>query len=125
MIIWSPSHQGIEGNEKADSLAKEATTDRTNESNIPIPRQNLLASTTKAEREEWNKIWTTTNRTKIHDIAHYFYQKIPNNDISRKERIAMTRLRIGHSKITHEYLLSSKQNHLSATPANYHPTPAT
>ena len=74
----------------------------------PNPRQDLLASTTKAEREERNRIWTTTNRTKIHDIAHHFYQKIPNN-ISRKERIAMTRLRIGHSKITHEYLLSKTE----------------
>ena len=46
-----------------------------------------------------------TNRTKIHDTAHYFYQKIPNNNISRKERIAMTRLGVGHSKITNEYLL--------------------
>ena len=32
-----PSHQGIERNDKADSLAKEATTDRTNEANIPRP----------------------------------------------------------------------------------------
>ena len=65
IITWIPSHQGIKGNEKADILAKEATTDQTNESNIPIPHQDLLASTTKAEREEWIRIWTTTNRTKI------------------------------------------------------------
>ena len=45
IITWIPSHQGKEGNEKAE----EATIDRTN---IPIPHQNLLASTTKAEREE-------------------------------------------------------------------------
>ena len=55
--------------------AKDATTDRTKEANILIPHQDLLASTTKTKREEWNRIWTTTNRTKIHDIAH---QKIPN-----------------------------------------------
>ena len=94
IITWIPSHQGIEGNEKADFL---------------IPHQDLLASTSKAEREEWNRIWTTTNRTKIHDIAHRFYQKIPNNSISRKEKIAMTRLRIGHSKITYEYFLSKTE----------------
>ena len=41
------SHQGIEGNENADFLAKEATTDRTNEANISIPHQVLLASATK------------------------------------------------------------------------------
>ena len=125
IITWIPSHQGIEGNEKADSLVKEATTDRTNESNIPIQHQDLLASTTKAEREEWNRIWTTTNinnRNKIHDIAHHFYQKIPNNNISRKERIAMTRLRVGH-----EHLLSKTEppflQHLQ--PTNHHPISAT
>ena len=40
---------------------------------LPILHQDLLASTTKVE--EWNRIWTTTNRAKIHDTAHYFYQK--------------------------------------------------
>ena len=67
IITWIPSHQGIEGNEKADSLVKEATTDRTIEANIPISHQDQLASTTKTEREEeWNRIWTTTNGTKIY-----------------------------------------------------------
>ena len=68
IIIWIPSHKGIEGNEKADSLAKEAT-GQTNESNIPTTHQDLLTTTTKAEKEEWNRIWTTTNRSKIHDVA--------------------------------------------------------
>ena len=114
--------QITEGNEKADSLAKEAATDRKNESNIPIPHQDLLASTTKAEKEEWNRIWTTTNTTKIHDIARHFYQKIPNNNISRKKRIAMTRLWIGHSKITNEYLLSKTECN-TCNQHNHHSTP--
>ena len=84
IITWIPPHQGIERDEKADSLAKEATTDGTNESNIPIPHQDLPASTTKAEREEWNRICTTTNRTKIHDIAHHFYQKDTKQQYKQK-----------------------------------------
>lgn len=38
--------------------------------------------------EEWNRIWIAINRIKIHD---------------------MTRLRIGHSKITHEYGLAKTE----------------
>ena len=84
IIAWIPLHQGIEWNEKADSLAKEATTDRTNEADIPISHKNLPASTTNAEREEWNRIWTTTNRTKIHDIARHFYQKDTKQQYKQK-----------------------------------------
>ena len=109
IIIWISLHKGIEGNKKADSLAKEAT-DQTNESNIPTPHQDLLTTTTKAEREEWKRIWTTANKSKIHDVAHHFYQKMPNNSMSRREIIAMTRLRIGHTRITHEYLLAKTES---------------
>ena len=38
------------------------------QTNIPISHQDLLASTTKekAEKGEWNRIWTTTNRNPRH-----------------------------------------------------------
>ena len=107
IITWIPSYQGIEGNEKSRLLSQRSN-------NRPNKRSQHLNPTPSStsfsdQREEWNRIWTTTSRTKIHDIAHHFYQKILNNNISRKERIAMTRLRIEHSKITYEYLLSKTE----------------
>ena len=37
---------------------------------------------------------------------------MPIHNMKRKDRIVMTRLRTGHCKLTHEYLLKKKKNRI-------------
>ncbi|XP_043257650.1 uncharacterized protein LOC122400322 [Colletes gigas] len=104
-IIWIPSHQGIPGNEEADAAAKEATILSPTETTVPIPYQDLINHMKKTTKEEWNRMWTTTKRTKIHDIIQNFYEPIPTCNLNRKEKSILSRLRSGHTKITHEHLI--------------------
>ncbi|XP_076626843.1 uncharacterized protein LOC143344561 [Colletes latitarsis] len=104
ILIWVPSHQGIIGNEKADTAAKEAASHSPNEVEGRIPYQDLVTSLKHAEKQEWNIIWTTSKKTKTHDTVQDFYQPMPSA-MTRRERIIMARLRTGHCRLTHEYLI--------------------
>ncbi|XP_076220866.1 uncharacterized protein LOC143174241 [Nomia melanderi] len=105
ILTWVPSHQGISGNEKADSMAKKATTDPETEIKKQIPFKDLLKSIYVTEEEEWNRIWTTSNRTKIHSTLN----------LNRKNRSILSRLRIGYAIITHEHLLKRTESTFCST----------
>ncbi|XP_015429493.1 PREDICTED: uncharacterized protein LOC107186184 [Dufourea novaeangliae] len=108
-IIWTPSHQGITGNEDADRAAKEVTTLPPAEATTPIPHQDLISHIKSTLKEKWNKIWTPMKRTKIHNVIQNFYQPIPLCGLNRKEKSIMFRLRTGHTKITHEHLVKKTE----------------
>ncbi|XP_054002649.1 uncharacterized protein LOC128889223 [Hylaeus anthracinus] len=103
-IVWIPSHQGISGNRQADFKAKEATTLQTEHQQTPIPIQEIIQHEKKKINEEQNNIWKS-KPSKIHNIITNFFQNIPRNLMSRKEKIVLSRLRTGHSKITHEHII--------------------
>ena len=105
-LLWIPSHTGIPLNEKADQLAKEAL-NLTEISRIhhnpddflpTIPRQiNLTA------QQNWNN--TPTFLQTIHPKIENWQS---NNQSSKIQETILTRLRIGHTKITHSYITSGQ-----------------
>ncbi|KAF7280873.1 hypothetical protein GWI33_005422 [Rhynchophorus ferrugineus] len=46
-----------------------------------------------------NKLW---------EVKRIFYQSINHNNISRRKSSVLARLRLGHCKLTHEYLLKGQ-----------------
>ena len=107
-LCWIPSHRSIPGNENADSTAK-LSLEITPIANIPIPLSDLKltikTSTSALFTHQWNQVPTSnklkSNRNDLTPRNSYKF-------ITRREDVVFTRVRLGHSLLTHSYLLDKK-----------------
>lgn len=109
VLSWVPSHVGISGNEKADSAAKRAPFTGLSSSIVtPLGQQELKKEIYQAAMSVWNETWQTSEISKLHSIRDNIYDKQPMMN-NRRDQSVMTRLRIGHSNLTHCYLFDHSQ----------------
>lgn len=100
--MWIPGHSKITGNEYADQLANEA---RNQHPEItPIPAADALNMIIKQIRQYWDKRWFTTRDNKLREIKD-ITQRWQDRDNTTEQRV-LTRLRIGHTRLTHTFLLT-------------------
>lgn len=104
-IIWIPSHIGITGNEAADQAANQART-----SELPVTQIQLHTDLKNAIKlrslQEWQVQWEGAS-TGLHMIQPKIHNS-PQISLGRKDKTVVRRLRIGHTKLTHSYLMSSE-----------------
>lgn len=102
ILMWIPSHQGIVGNEFADEKAKLAVNG--DENNL-ITENDAKMYVKKVyetkEDEKWRDISMTRILRKLKDDAKVFI--FPKN-LTRKDQVKITRLRLGKIKFLEEYL---------------------
>ena len=106
VICWLPSHVGIKGNEKADIAAKSALT--LNISDLKIPFTDFKPSINTFVHNKWQMSWNAAVFNKLYSIKPSLGEWQPNYRIDRKEEVTLARLRIGHTFITHSFLLKGE-----------------
>jgi len=104
-LTWIPSHTGIEGNERADMMAKQATSDQTIEMLNLISKNDLKREAKNFISNSWRKEWHSLRDNKLREIKPTTDRWINSSNITRQQEIILTRLRIGHSWHTHKHLM--------------------
>ena len=105
IILWVPGHCNIAGNVIADTQAKAAVhCDRLLD--IDVGYTDHLSTLRHAINERFNQMWVnyrpTTSLKDVKDmVGHWDTCKRQN----RREEIILCRLRLGHTRYTHSYIL--------------------
>ena len=103
-----PGHFGNSGNETADAQAKLAI-DSIEEHSYEVGVHEFLPAVRKACLNQFDNIWTAFNRpTNLKAIKH----KVGHWDTSvrrtRRGEIVLCRLRLGHTRHTHSFILDQE-----------------
>lgn len=98
------SHVNIHGNELADLAARTAALFDTTD--IPIPPSDVKSYITLSIQKQWNEIWNNTKSNKLRDIKSSTIQWHISPNLTRSESDAISRLRIGHTRLTLRFLMA-------------------
>ncbi|GFQ92163.1 putative RNA-directed DNA polymerase from transposon X-element [Trichonephila clavata] len=94
-------HAGITGNELADTAARSATG---SSERFPIPYSDLKACYRQKLQSIWQSNWDQQTENKLHSVLHVLAPTVPSSS-NRREQVIWTRLRLGHTRLTHRHLL--------------------
>ena len=100
-------HIGIQGNEMVDKQAK--TLLSLEPTSFKILFSSFKPSINKYILEEWQTSWNNSIGNKVLDSKPTIgeYQSVVRN--IRKEEVVLARLRLGHTRVTHSYLLQGEE----------------
>ena len=105
-LCWIPAHVGVDGNEKADQAAKHAISLPRILFNIPIT--DYITSLKSYAWNVWQNTWDEVpNTNKLKHLKLTVKPWSSSIQATRKLEVILTRLRIGHSRLTHGHLMKS------------------
>ena len=106
-ICWVPSHVDIRGNDRADAKAKEVSKRRPEL--IPIYYKDyypvIRAKFYNSRNNQWRNM---SNPPKLRHIKPDL-SPWPSPSLRRREQVVLNRIRIGHTNMTHNYLMDTIQ----------------
>ncbi|XP_055589360.1 uncharacterized protein LOC129741639 [Uranotaenia lowii] len=101
-LCWIPGHSNIAGNERADHLA--AAGSQLDPQNQTIPSPDALKWVKRHITLAWSQTWNIIAQNKLREVKNTTEAWIDRASI--RERRILTRLRIGHTRLTHGYLMA-------------------
>ena len=107
-FCWVPSHIDIDGNEQADRHAKEAAKSQGESAYVSYPYRDFYPVIKKAIFNKWQQLWQTVDNNKLRAIKDNVSVWPSSKQKIRKTEVILTRLRIGHTKLTHGHLMEGR-----------------
>ena len=104
-LCWVPAHVGICGNERADQRAKAAAVQPW-EARFPLPHSDMKPIIRECLRKRWRDQWRTTTNNKLRGIKTELGCWETSTHPNRKIEVVLARLRIGHTRLTHGWLMA-------------------
>ena len=105
-FCWVPSHVGVVGNERADVAAK-AAAGLAHISSMGVPISDFKNTIRFYCRNLWQDHWLNLDGNFKLKSIRPSVDPWPQTRMDRRSDIVLTRLRIGHTKYTHGYLMMS------------------
>ena len=102
VFLWVPSHVGLAGNSAADTAAKAAVLMPI--SSLTLPYSDYLPLIRTHVLNQWQSSWSLETENKLHAIEPTV-NETKSYRLPRRDEIIIHRLRIGHTFLTHGYLL--------------------
>ena len=103
-FCWVPAHVGVQGNEEADKIAKQASEELLPR-RCPLLYRDFYPLIRIAINRLWQERWDQINLNKMKEITSLISPWKYGNMPIRWET-ALCRLRIGHTLLTHKYLMT-------------------
>ncbi|MEO1419310.1 MAG: ribonuclease H family protein, partial [Bacteroidota bacterium] len=112
-FCWVPGHIDIKGNEEADVAAKNAALNNNLPTNgKPILHTDMRKPIREAINKAWLNEWLNLDRegAKLREIKHSTSKWDSSYYKNRRMETTISRLRIGHTNLTHSYLMQGQAN---------------
>lgn len=106
-FLWIPGHAGIQGNELADTLAKQSLL-LPSRNELKCPSSDVLNILHRNFRSFLQNEWNVVAHPHFHPIKPILGHWSSGQQNTRLKEIVLARLRLGHTKLTHSHIFEGR-----------------